>query len=152
MAKPYSYVSTLAMAIENEVEAYEFYLGISNKVEDVNIKAIFKYLAEQEMGHRDFLSFYLSNDATPLIFADLPDYKVSETVDKPKLSMEMKPVDAIALAMKKEEEAMDMYRDLANRSSDEAQKKLFMNLSVMEKGHKTKLEDLYTNMAFPETW
>jgi rubrerythrin len=54
--------------------------------------------------------------------------------------------------MKKEEEAMDMYQSLANNSSDEAQKKLFMNLSVMEKGHKTKLEDLYTNMAFPEAW
>lgn len=152
MADLKTYVSILRIAIDNEVEAYEFYLGVSEKAADDSIKAIFRELAEQEMGHRDLLTCYLSEDAKPLNFADLPDYKVAETVDKPKLSLEMKPVDAIALAMKREEEAMEMYQDLASSSSDEEQKKLFMNLSVMEKGHKARLEDLYTNMAFPEVW
>lgn len=152
MADLKTYVSILTMAIDNEVEAYEFYLGISNKVEDASIKAIFKDLAEQEMGHRDVLSCYLNEDAKPLNFMDLPDYKIAETVDKPKLSLAMKPVDAIALAMKREEEAMEMYQGMANSSPDEAQKELFMNLSNMEKGHKVQLEDLYSNMAFPEVW
>ncbi|NLV22773.1 MAG: ferritin family protein [Syntrophomonadaceae bacterium] len=152
MADLNSYINILSMAIENEVEAYEFYLGVSQKVEDANIKSIFKELAEQELGHRDLLSSYLNNDTRPLNFAELPDYKVSETVAKPKLSLQMKPVDAIALAMKNEEEAMNMYKDLADSSTDAEQKKLFMNLSNMEKGHKAQLEDIYTNMAFPETW
>ncbi len=152
MADLKNYISVLSMAIENEVEAYEFYLGVSQKVEDASIKSIFKQLAEQELGHRDLLSSYLDNDDRPLTFEALPDYKVSETVDKPKLSMQMKPVDAMALAMKREEEAMQMYKDLADSSSDAAQKDLFMNLSNMEKGHKVQLEDVYTNMAFPETW
>ena len=152
MADIKTYVSILTMAIDNEVEAYEFYLGVSNKVEDASLKSIFKELAEQEMGHRDLLTCYLSEDAKPLNFANLLDYKISETVDKPKLSLAMKPVDAIALAMKNEEEAMEMYHILASSSPDEEQKTLFMNLSVMEKGHKSKLEDLYTNMAFPEVW
>ncbi|HPT68755.1 MAG TPA: ferritin family protein [Syntrophomonas sp.] len=152
MADLKSYINILSMAIENEVEAYEFYLGVSQKVGDANIKSIFKGLAEQELGHRDLLSSYLNNDARPLNFTQVPDYKVSESVAKPKLSLQMKPADAIALAMKNEEDAMNMYKDLADSSSDQEQKKLFMNLSNMEKGHKTQLEDLYTNMAFPEVW
>lgn len=152
MADLKNYINILSMAIENEVEAYEFYLGVSQKVEDANIKSIFKELAEQELGHRDLLSSYLNNDARPLNFTQVPDYKVSETVDRPKLSLQMKPVDAIALAMKNEEDAMQMYKDMADNSSDEEQKKLFMNLSNMEKGHKVQLEDIYTNMAFPEAW
>ncbi|HPF19743.1 MAG TPA: ferritin family protein [Syntrophomonas sp.] len=152
MGNSKDYISILSMAIENEVEAYEFYLGVSQKVEDPNIKSIFKELAEQELGHRDLLSSYLNSNVRPLNFGALPDYKVSETVDKPKLSMQMKPVDAIALAMKNEEDAMKMYTDLANSSADAAQKKLFMNLANMEKGHKVQLEDIYTNMAFPEAW
>ena len=152
MADLKNYINILSMAIENEVEDYEFYLGVSQKVEDANIKSIFKELAEQELGHRDLLSSYLNNDARPLNFTQVPDYKVSETVDRPKLSLQMKPVDAIALAMKNEEDAMQMYKDLADNSSDEEQKKLFMNLSNMEKGHKVQLEDIYTNMAFPEAW
>lgn len=152
MADLKSYVNILSMAIENEVEAYEFYLGVSEKVEDPNIKSIFKELANEELEHRDLLSSYLNNDAQPLSFNQVPDYKVSETVDRPKLSLQMKPVDAIALAMKNEEDAMNMYKNLADSSTDAEQKNLFMNLSNMEKGHKAKLEDLYTNMAFPEAW
>lgn len=152
MADLKRYIDILSMAIENEVEAYEFYLGVYEKVSDPNIKSIFKELAEQELGHRDLLSSYLNNDAKPLSFSQVPDYKISETIDRPKLSLSMKPVDAIALAMKNEEDAMRMYQNLADNSTDAEQKDLFMNLANMEKGHKAQLEDLYTNMAFPETW
>ena len=32
------------------------------------------------------------------------------------------------------------------------QAKAFQELATMEQGHKTRLEELYTNMAFPEVW
>jgi rubrerythrin len=47
---------------------------------------------------------------------------------------------------------MQMYTQLANVSADEAQKKIFLELATMERGHKSKLEDIYTNMAFSEVW
>jgi len=45
-----------------------------------------------------------------------------------------------------------MYTQLAKTSADEAQKTVFLELASMERGHKSKLEDVYTNMAFPEIW
>ena len=47
---------------------------------------------------------------------------------------------------------MQMYTQLANTSTDAEQKNIFIELASMERGHKSRLEDIYTNMAFPEVW
>lgn len=145
------YKKVISMAVENEIEAYEFYTAVGEKVKDANLKSIFKDLAEEEKKHRNFLQGMLSQ-TKPLSFDEAKDYKISETVDKPKLSVSMKPADAITLAMKNEEEAMNMYAELAKCSPDKEQKEMFESLSRMEQGHKVKLEGMYTNMAFPEVW
>jgi rubrerythrin len=145
------YKKIISMAVEDEIEAYDFYTAVSEKLEDSNLKAIFQALADEEKKHRNFLQGLLSQ-AKPLAFDETKDYKISETVAKPKLSMSMKPADAIALAMKNEEEAMNMYADLAKFSIDKDQKAMFESLARMEQGHKVKLEGMYTNMAFPEVW
>lgn len=147
-----NYQEILNMAIRDEVEAFEFYDSIAQKVSDRSLKQIFSELAGEEQKHRQLLQAFLNNPATPLRFKEEIDYKVSESVALPQLSMEMKPSDAIALAMKKEEEAMKAYKELARASSDPDQSHEFLQLAVMEEGHKTKLEKLYTNMAFPEVW
>jgi rubrerythrin len=114
---------------------------------------IFDDLAKEEKNHRDILTAFLRNPDKPLKFKPAPDdYKVAESVELPPLSLEMKPVDAIALAMKKEEEAMKTYLAFAAESDNAAQKGVFEELAKMEQGHKAKLEDIYTNMAFPEAW
>jgi len=145
------YKKIIAGAVANEIEAYEFYQGVSEKVEDGSMKAIFKELANEEKKHKNSLEGFLSN-LKPMRFDAKKDYKISETVEKPRLSVDMKPSDAIALAMKNEEEAMNMYTELANCSSDQKQKEVFQALARMEQGHKARLEDMYTGMAFPEAW
>jgi rubrerythrin len=64
----------------------------------------------------------------------------------------MKPVEGLVIAIKKELEAMQMYTQLARLSTDTEQQLLFSQLANMERTHKARLEDLYTNMAFPESW
>lgn len=145
------YRKIISMAVGNEVAAYEFYRKVSDTTKDAALKKIFSEMAEEEKKHQQFLEGFLTKQR-PMHFADVTDYKVSETVDKPKLSITMKPSDAIALAMKEEEEAMLMYQSLADCSSSPDQKEMFIGLSKMEKGHKAKLENMYTSMAFPEAW
>ena len=77
---------------------------------------------------------------------------MAKTVEKPKLSIDMKPYDVIGLAMKEEEEAMQMYQALAKSSTSPDQKEMFPALANMERSHKVKLEELYTTMAYPEVW
>lgn len=50
--------------------------------------------------------------------------------------------EIIAFAIDKEQEAVDLYSDLANRAQSPSGKILFKELADMEKGHKTKLQKL----------
>jgi rubrerythrin len=141
----------ITFAITNEIEAYDFYKAVSDKVKDVGLKKTFAALADEEAKHRILLESFTTG-AKQIHFDESKDYKVSKSIEKPKLSISMKPVDAIALAVKNEEEAMDMYTQMASCSADAEQKKMFQSLANMEQGHKVKLEETFTNMAFPEVW
>lgn len=142
----------LLNAIDKEVESYTFYTAASEKVTDKALKSVFKELAEQETMHRKTLQEYLMGAKKVLKFDEVKDYHLSDMIESPALTTEMKPLDGLKLAIKKEEEAMQMYEKLAAASADADQKKIFEELATMELGHKRRLEDIYTNAAFTEAW
>lgn len=150
--KDLTLVSIVDFAVENELESYEFYRDASEKVENTELKDIFKKLAEEELEHKRFLEDFLASGVEDIKIENTEDYNISETLDSPKLSVDMSFADAIALAIKKEEEAMIMYRNLAMTCETSREKELFLGLENMERLHKTKLEDIYTNVAFGEVW
>ncbi len=147
-----TYKDILEMAVENEVEAHEFYKAAAEKIQDKNLKKTFEDLAEEETKHKVLLEGYLNNDMKTMKFKENKDFQLSETVEEKTLSTDMSFKDAIALAMKKEEEAMNMYRQFAEASEEEKQKATFEELVKMEQQHKTRLEDIYSNAAFVEVW
>jgi rubrerythrin len=142
----------MEQAIEAEVESYEFYRDVANKATNPAVKQLFIEFAREEHGHKEQLEEIKAKGMQDFDFAGAADYKVSETVDLPPLSAEMKPTDAIALAMKKEEAAVKIYSHLASSVSDPAIQKIYTELAQMETEHKARMEDLYTNMAFGEVW
>jgi rubrerythrin len=142
----------ISMAIEREVEAYTFYHTVADKVKDKALKSLFEELAGEEMKHREFLQAFLTRDVKTMKFAAGHDYKVGDALPSPKLTADLKPLDGLVLAIRKELEAMQMYTQFANAAADLETQLLFTQLANMERGHKARLEDIYTNMAFPETW
>jgi rubrerythrin len=146
------YKKIISLAIDREVEAYTFYHGISEKVKNAALKTVFKDLADEETKHRNLLQGYLNRGLKGMHFDAAKDYKVGDAIPSPKLSADMKPVDGLVIAIKKELEAMQMYTRFADMSTDEEQRMVFKELANMERGHKARLEDIYTNMAFPEAW
>lgn len=149
---PEDYRKILSLAIDREVESYTFYRTISDKVKDANLKKLFNELAGEETKHRQFLEGLMAKDVKELKFSAAKDYKIADQLPSPKLSADLKPIDGIVLAIRKELEAMQMYTQLASHSTDPGQQKMFTELASMERGHKARLEDLYTEMAFPESW
>ena len=147
-----AYREILSMAIKGEIEAHVYYMGVAERVKDGNLKAIFAELAMEEAKHRATLEAYLARPPASLKFDESHDYKVADTLKTPDLTEDLKPVDGIAIAIRKELQAMQMYTQLAARSIDPDQKRIFTELASMERGHKARLEDVYTNMAFPEVW
>jgi rubrerythrin len=142
----------ISMAIDREVEAYTFYRGVADKVKSAALKSLFAELAVEEKKHREFLQGMLSKDITKMKFDASHDYKVADILPSPTLSVDMKPLEGIVVAIMKELEAMQMYTQLANLAKDTETQLLFSQLANMERGHKARLEDIYTNMAFPEAW
>jgi len=142
----------ISLAIDREVEAYTFYHTISEKVKDKALKSLFTELAGEEKQHREFLQGILTKKVMTMHFDAKADYKVGDALKTPDLTPDLKPLDGLVIAIKKELEAMQMYTQLAKLSTDSEQKMLFDQLATMERGHKARLEDIYTNMAFPEVW
>ncbi len=143
----------LSIAIKREVEAHEFYRKIADSIENDSVREIFEQLAAEEMGHKDLLEKYENDSSLELKF-DRPaaDFKVAEATELPNLSTDMKPADAIALAMKKEQQAHEFYLKMAGGAGDEGTKKVFKNLADMELGHKIKLESAFVEIGYPEVF
>lgn len=142
----------ISQAIDGEIEAFTYYRTVSEKVEDKALKNIFSELAGDELQHRKFLQEIITKGPGSLHVEEAHDYKIADTLESPPLSMSLKPIDGITLAIRKELDAMQMYTQLAQVAGDPDKKKTFLELAKMEKGHKARLEDIYTTMAFPEAW
>jgi len=56
-----TYKEILNMAIRDEVEAFEFYDSVAQKVSDRSLKQIFGELAGEEQKHRQLLQAFLNN-------------------------------------------------------------------------------------------
>ncbi len=142
----------ITTAIGAEIAAFEFYNAVSEKVREENMKSIFRELAAEETKHKRTLEGFLALPPDKFHFAPAADYRVADSLSAPALTLDLKPIEGLAIAIKNELEAMQMYTQLAKASADEDQKRVFLELASMERGHKNRLEDIYTNMAFPEVW
>lgn len=145
----------LLNSIQAEQNAHDFYQAAAEKVQHDVLRELFSKLAVEELGHRDFLKNLLEDkSAVETIKPQKVDYHLAEEVieEKPELTVDMPFSDAIALAIKREEEAMMSYEVMAGDTDDEELRQLFINLRNMEQSHKTSLETVYMDVAYAEVW
>lgn len=143
----------LDLGIKRETEAHTFYQDVVEKFQDRALKQIFQDLADQELGHKTMLeNFKINPDIQVKMSTPAVDFGLAETVDLPELSTDMTPAEALALAMKKEQQAVEFYRYLASYTNDEEVKQLILEMANMELAHKQILENAYTDVAYVESF
>lgn len=142
----------LIVAIDKEMEAEAFYKEAAEKLNDRFLKDLFLQLSGEEKRHQKILQGFRNKPSEKFRFKKVPDFHVSDTIETPKLSIDMKPADAFALAIKKEEEAMDHYTQMAESAVDDEIKRTFLELAAMEREHKMKMENAFVDIGFPEVW
>jgi rubrerythrin len=147
-----TYLKIIGDAIQGEIEAYHFYLDVAQKTQNAYLKELFLSFSKEEQKHRHLLETFVEDPSAGVSFEKVPDYHVAETVPEPALTIDMKPADAIALAMKKEQAAMVHYTQLAEACSNPDHKKIFLELAAMERGHKAKMESAFVDIGYPEVW
>lgn len=146
------YKDILSGAIQREIDAQQFYRDAAEKTGEAYLKDLFTGFVSEEKKHENILKDFLDSVPEKIPFDETRDYHVSETIEKPEVSPQMKPADAFALASKKEEEAMNQYLALADGCTDPEQEKVFRNLAAMEREHKLKMEQAFVDVGYPEVW
>jgi rubrerythrin len=142
-----------AIAISREIEAHEFYVSVAKKVRDTAVIEIFSELAQEEYDHMEILEKYRHD---PMLEMKIPapssDFKIAESTEFRRLSIDVKPKDAVALAMKKEQQAVEFYLALAGFTKDSELRNVLESLANMERGHKHRLETVFVDIGYPEVF
>ncbi|MBS1197501.1 MAG: rubrerythrin [Proteobacteria bacterium] len=140
-------------AIKREIEANSFYYAASTRIKDRDLHNIFMKLAREEHGHMEMLERFYEDPSLPFkVSKPETDYRLAEQLELPELSCDMKPEDAIALAIKKEQLAMETYQHMAALCTDRELQDIFQNLANMEAAHKQRLEKMFINVSLPESF
>jgi len=139
-------------AIEQEIEARDFYQEAAGRVSDTSVKEILQEMARQEQSHMDRLEKLRADPQAQMQFERVEDFGVAEQEEMPLISTDLSPKDAFGLAMKKEQAALETYTRWAAMASSDEVRRIYEELAEMERGHKARIEDLFVNAAFPEVW
>ncbi|HUS44612.1 MAG TPA: ferritin family protein [Phycisphaerae bacterium] len=146
----------LAMGIEKERGAHDFYVRAGEDTKHPLGKKMFGRLADQETQHEQLLRSWSDQGACPAD-ADLPSTdpgvlkRARAEMDKV-VEPETGDLEAIELGQEMERKAIAFYQTSAAKAEDEASKDLLMRLKAEEDEHLALLSDLYEYMKDPNLW
>ncbi len=145
--------SLIEAAIKNEEDARVFYLGLHDLVEDTLAKETLKFLAGEELGHKEFLQAYLKGENTfNALGMDTPvDYHVAQYAEKPDPKKNMNSSEVYLVAAHREWNSYNFYKGLAALQPEGEAREMLLSMANQELKHKEKVEYLYSNTAFPQT-
>jgi rubrerythrin len=137
----------LNFAIDKEKEAVAFYNDLSKKESIASLKETFKELAQEEARHVKLLTGIRMNQSVINSYEikQVADLKISDYLVEKEYVEGMLMEDILTLAMKREEMAVKLYRDLAQKSAHQESVKLFNLLVQEESQHKLMFEKMYDN-------
>jgi rubrerythrin len=143
----------LDLAIQREVEAYQFYMDIHGQVDDQSVKDTLEFIAGEEKKHKAFLIKYRDGNygADSLRMTEVVEYKIAEYLEEPDIEGDMSNQEVYLVAAHRENRSHQFYTELANLHADGETQDMLLKMANEELKHKEKMEYLYSNTAFPQT-
>jgi len=138
-----SFEEIIEFAIKREEEAAHAYREMAGRTKSMGLKKLLQELQGDEENHKKLLQNLTEKKIESTKVKDITDLKMSDYLVEEPLSAEMDFQDLLIFAAKKEQRAMELYSDLADKSKKKELKKLFDFLAMQEKSHKLKLETEY---------
>ena len=134
----------LEFAINREVEAYNFYTAIVERVKDPQMCMVFQELAAEELEHKAKLELEVIKlgKTVPLKQQTeiLPPEQITSN-DQADLDVDYK--DILTLAMQKEEASFRTYVNLIPKVQDQQSREVLLALAEEEVKHKLRFEIEY---------
>lgn len=143
---PDPFEAIILYAIGQEETEHDFYLHLASMVTSADLAQMLRHHAQQEKEHVAKLQQVLSRHRLPSASRTqanpdlhIADYVVPSQGDPTTLSYQ----DALILAIKMEQANENLYRDLANVSTNDDNRALFTFLVEQERKHRDLLEREY---------
>ena len=140
----------LDFAIDNEEEAFRFYIDLSGKMKNPHMQKVFEDFAGEEKKHREKLVAVKEGKLFVPDKEKITDLKISDYLVDVEEKPEMNYQEALILAMKKEKKAFQLYSDLVDTTDNENTKNIFLVLAQEEARHKLRLEIEYDEYVLKE--
>ena len=144
MAEPEYSDEILKTAIAKEIEAYNFYLALADRVADPAVREAFEAFAQEELEHKAKLELEVMKLGKTIAVEQNPlrperNYILSN--DPAPLDMDYK--DMLLLAITKEEAAFRTYVNMAANAKDEKSREMLLAIAEEEVKHKLRFQTEY---------
>jgi len=149
-------MNTFAFALQMEKDGIEYYKKQSVCVQDPKAKKIFQMLSEDETRH--YKMIYKMLDEKKVEYQDTESFKYIKNIfydlkeANECFTLEKSFLEVLLEAIKKEKEAVNLYKKIESENSTKEEKKLLKNLIKEEKKHTAILENMHAFLSKPETW
>jgi rubrerythrin len=146
-----TFQQAIDFAKEKENAAIHFYQSAQQVAENPGSKVMFQEMADEERRHLKFLQELKEDEVETFPREKVQDLKISQFTEDVPFSPDLDYRQILIVAMKKEEQAHQMYSDLAAMTTDGKVAKLFQVLAGEEAKHKHKLESEYEDHVL-QSW
>lgn len=141
----------IALAIEREKEAREFYLSKATLMDNPKLKELYEYLANEELKHLGYLEKYRANKELPVVSTKVPSgQSFTPEFDAARTKggeITLGDAGILLAAMRHERKSEDFYFELAKRAEDEDQRNFFEMLSGYERVHYELIDGYLENIT-----
>ncbi|MBI2852385.1 MAG: ferritin family protein [Chloroflexi bacterium] len=143
----------LTRAIAREAASQRFYGNLAQKVTAPPARDILTMLVKQERGHQLLLERYQRGELSSgaLGRETVMDYRIAEHLYLPEMTPDMELPDIFLLAANREQASHDFYLSLARAHPPGEIRTILRGLAREELGHKSRMEFLFGEVAFPQT-
>jgi len=129
----------IALAIEREKEARDFYLSKAAVMDRPKFKELYEYLANEEVKHLGYLERYRDKNELPVTSTKIPsgqsftpEFDIGRTKGG---EITLGDAGILVAALRHERKSEDFYSEVAKRVDDESLKNFFEMLAGFERGH-----------------
>ena len=129
----------LDVVIRDEINAQKFYRIMSEKTENPKLKAFFISLVNEENGHeailRDLKDMEVFDGSVEVDEESLEKLEGAHIIDDAESIDDMTIERAMQIAMKREDKAIQVYRQIAESTPNEEIMRLFFRIASDEQRH-----------------
>jgi rubrerythrin len=137
----------LEFAIRKEDASAQFYHDLAALMKDSTTRIIFEVLERNEMQHKSSLEFELIKQGQVV---NEEGYKVTDEptgyIEVDEQAQSMTYVDALQLAIRKEQAAFKLFAELMVQAKDPQLRKMFFELAQEEMRHVLQFENEYNSI------